>query len=92
MVLPSKRGTNCETKLPRSRHVSKAEILFYLGLPNSVSKSAFSNVCGPPYDQKIPSSPTSSQAQPNTTTAFGQSRPAKPQVSYFLIGRVRKFC
>jgi hypothetical protein len=35
------------TKIPEVKHTSSPKF-FYLGLPNSVLKSAFSNVCGLP--------------------------------------------
>jgi hypothetical protein len=45
MFKPKKRGINLETKLLEARHTSKPKF-FYLGSPNSISKLAFSNVCG----------------------------------------------
>ena len=44
-----KRGTNLETQLLEVRHKTRLKF-FYLGLPNSVLKHAFSNVCGLPFN------------------------------------------
>ena len=43
--MANKRGTNLETKLLEVRHMSRRRF-FYLGLPNSILKPMFSNVCG----------------------------------------------
>ena len=45
MIPPNTRGTNLETKLLEVRHISKLKC-FYFGLPNSVSRPAYLNVCG----------------------------------------------
>ena len=47
-VLTRKRGTNLETKLLEVKHISSPKVI-YLGLPNSVLKLTFSNVCGLPF-------------------------------------------
>ena len=46
--LTKKKGTNLETKLLEVRHMSRPKF-FYLGLPNSLLKLVFLNVCGLPY-------------------------------------------
>ena len=47
MVLTLKKKTNLETQLLKFRHMSRP-IFFYLGLPNSILKPMFVNVCGLP--------------------------------------------
>ena len=44
-VLTNKKGTNLETQLFEVKHMSRSNF-FYLGLPHSVPKPAFSNMCG----------------------------------------------
>ena len=46
-----KRGTNLETKNLEVRHMLSPEV-FHLGLPISISKPTFSNVCGLPFSVK----------------------------------------
>ena len=48
IVLPNKRGTNLETQLLEVWHMSRPTF-FYLGLPNSIPKPTFTNVCGLPF-------------------------------------------
>ena len=45
MILPTKRGTNLQTKHREVRHMSRPRF-FYMGLLYSNSKPAFLNVCG----------------------------------------------
>ena len=52
MFIPYKRGTNLEIKLLKVRHMSRPNFS-YIGLPNSVLKHAFLNVCGPLYESYI---------------------------------------
>lgn len=50
---PKKRGSGLGTKLPKARHVSRP-VFVYMGLPNLISKSVFSNVCfRPPIQKRI---------------------------------------
>ena len=51
-VFPTKKRDQRETKLHEVRHMSRPKF-FYLGLPDSMSKLAFPNVCGAsPFDQQ----------------------------------------
>lgn len=50
-VLTRQRRTDLETNAPEVWHMSRLEFVC-VGLPNPISKSAFSNVCGIPFTQQ----------------------------------------
>jgi len=50
--LTKNRGTNLETKLLEAMCMSRSK-LFYCGLPNSISRLAFLNVCGSSWMEHI---------------------------------------